>query len=81
MHSKVTKRIHLTFYLMAFELKHEDDSAFEGVPDGSSEDTPTCEVEIKGILEVTIEMHLQMHMLVRLLVQKNSQNNSIKGEL
>ena len=81
MHNNVTKRIHLTFYLMAFALKYEHVSAFEGVPDGSSEDTPTFEVEIKGILEVAIEMLLKMHMLVRLLVQKNSQNNSIKGEL
>ena len=42
---------------------------------------PTFEVDIRGVLEVIIEMHLKMHMVVCLLVQKNSQNNSIKGEL
>ena len=78
-HNKVTKRMHLTFYLMTFALKYEHASAFEGAPDGSSECTPRFEVEIKGVLEVTIEMHLKMHMLVHLLVQKNSQNNSVKG--
>ena len=49
-------------------LKYEHVSAFEGVPDGSPESTPTFEVEVKGVLEVTIEMSLKMHMVVRLLV-------------
>ena len=79
MHNKVTKRMHLTFYLMMFALKYEHVSAFEGVSDSSSEVRPTFEVDIKGVLEVTVEMHLKMHMVVCLLVQKNSQNNSIKG--
>ena len=65
---------------MTFALKYEHVSAFQGVPDGSSEGTPTFEVEIKGVLEVTFEMRLKIHMVVHLLVQKNSQNNSIKGE-
>ena len=74
-------RVHLTFYLMTFALKYEHVTAVEGAPDGSSENTPTFEVEIKGALEVTIELHLKMHKVVHLLVQKSSQNNSIKGEL
>ena len=41
---------------------------------------PTFEVEIKGALEITIELRLKIHMVVHLLVQKSSQNNSIKGE-
>ena len=41
---------------------------------------PTFEVEIKGGLEITIELRLKIHMVVHLLVQKSSQNNSIKGE-
>ena len=45
--------------------------------DGSSENTPTFEVEIKGALEVTTELHLKILMLVYLLEQKSSQNNSI----
>ena len=39
------------------------------------------DVEIKGTLEVTIELQLKIHMVVRLLVQKSSQNNLIKGIL
>ena len=31
MHNKVTKRMHLTFYLMTFTLKYEHVSAVEGV--------------------------------------------------
>ena len=68
MQKNVTKWMHLTFYLMKFALKYEHVSAFEGVPDGSPESTPTFEVEIKGVLEVTIEMSLKMHMVVCLLV-------------
>ena len=68
MQKNVTKRMHLTFYLMKFALNYEHVSAFEGVPDGSPESTPTFEVEVKGVLEVTIEMSLKMHMVVRLLV-------------
>ena len=41
----------------------------------------TFEIEIKGALEVTIELHLKMHMVVRLFVQMSSQNNSVKDEL
>ena len=81
MHNKVTKGMPLTFYLMTFALKYEHISAVEGAPDGSSEGTPTFEVEIKGAFEVTIELHLKIHMVVYLLVQKSPRNNSIKGEL
>ena len=45
------------FYLMTFALKYEHVSAVEGAPNGSSEDTPTTEVEIKGALEVTTALH------------------------
>ena len=68
MHNKVTKRMHLTFYLMMFALKYEHVSAFEGVSDSSSEVRPTFEVDIKGVLEVTAVLHLKMHMVVCLLV-------------
>ena len=68
MHNKVTKGMHLTFYLMTFTLKYEHVSAVEGAPDGSYEGIPTIEVEIKGALEVTIELHLKIHMVVRFLV-------------
>ena len=62
-------------------LKYEHFSVIGGAPDGSFKDTPTFEVEIKGVLEVTIELHSKMQMVVHLLVQKSSQNNSIKGDL
>ena len=81
MRDKVTKRIHLTFYLMAFALKQEHFSAVECAPDGSPEVTPTIEIEIKGTVEVTIEMQLKMHMVMHLLVQKSARNDSIKREL
>ena len=81
MHNKVTKRMHLKFYLIMFALKYEHFSEVEGAPDDRSEGTPTFEVEIQGALEDAIELHMKMHMVVRLLVQNNSQNNSIKGEL
>ena len=42
--------MHLTFYVMIYALKYEHVSAFQGVPDGSSEGTPRFEVEIKDIL-------------------------------
>ena len=58
MHSKVTKRMHLTFYL------NEHISAVEGGTDVSFQGTSTFEVEIKGAIEVTIELHLKMHMAV-----------------
>ena len=74
-------RVHLTFCLITFALKYEHVTAVEGAPDGSFENTPTFEVEIKRALEVTIELHLKMDKVVHLLVQKSSQNNSIKGEL
>ena len=81
MRDKVTKSIHLTFYLMTFALKQEHFSAVECAPDGSPEVTPTIEIEIKGTVEVTIEMQLKMHMVMHLLVQKSARNDSIKGEL
>ena len=81
MHDKVTKKMHLTFYLITCPLKYEDVSAVKGAPEVSSQRTPTFEVEIKGASEVRIELHLKMYMVVHLLVQKSSQNNSIKGEL
>ena len=74
MHKRVTKRINLTFHLMIFALKYENVNAVEGAPDGSSEGTPTFEIEIKGELETTIDLDGKMH----LLVQKSSKNNSIK---
>ena len=80
MHNKVTKRMHLTFYLMMFALKYEHDRAFEGVPDGSSEETPTFEVEIKSALEVRIELHLKLQLSCT-QCKKSTLNDSIKGEL
>ena len=62
---------------MTSALRYEHVSAGEVVPDGSSEDTSTFELEIKHALEVTTALHLKMQMVV----QKSSQNNSIKGEL
>ena len=44
MHSKVTKRIYLTFYLMMSALNYEHVSAVEGAPSGLSEGTPRFEV-------------------------------------
>ena len=73
--------MHLTLYLMTFTLKYEHVSENEGAPDGSSEDTLTFEVKIKGALDVTTELHLTIHRVVQLLMQKSSQNNSIKGIL
>ena len=55
-------------------------SAVKGTPDGSFEGTPTFNIEIKGALEVTIELHWKVHMIVDLLVQKRAQNDSTKGE-
>ena len=81
MRDKVTKSIHLTFYLMTFALKQEHFSAVECAPDGSPEVTPTIEIEIKGTVEVTTEMQLKMHMVMHLLVQKSARNDSIKREL
>ena len=40
MHKKVTKRMHLTFYLMMFAAKCEHASAVKVAPDGLSEGTP-----------------------------------------
>ena len=48
MQNKVTRRIHLIFCLMTFELKYEDVSAVEGVSDGSSEGTAIFEVKSMG---------------------------------
>ena len=44
--------MHLMFYSMKFALNWEHVRAVEGVPDGSSEGTPTFEVEMKGTFEV-----------------------------
>ena len=60
----MTKRIHLTFYLIMFVLKYDYVSAVEGASDGSSEGTPTYEVKIKGALEVAMGLHLKMHIVV-----------------
>ena len=60
MHNKVTKRMHLTFYLMTFALKYEYVNAVEGAPDDSSESATTFKVEIQVTLEVTIELHFNM---------------------
>ena len=57
----------MTFYSMKFVLKCEHFSAVKGATDVSSESTPTFEVEIKGVPEVTTELHLKMHMLVHWL--------------
>ena len=53
----------MTCCLMTFTLKYEHVSVVEAAPDGSSGNTPTFEVEIKGVLKVTIESHLKMHMI------------------
>ena len=58
MHNKVTKRMHLTFYL------NERVSAVEGATDVSFQGTSTFEVEVKDAIEVTTELHLKMHMAV-----------------
>ena len=42
--------------------------------------TPTFEVEIKGTLEITVELHLTVQMVVHFLVERSKQNDSIKGE-
>ena len=81
MHNKVTKRMHLPFYLMTFTFKYEHVSAVEGAPDDSSEGTSTFKIETKGTLEVTTELHVKIHMVVRLLARKSSQNYSIKRVL
>ena len=55
MYNRMTKRIHLTVYLMTSALKYKHVSAFLGVHDGLSEGTPTFEIEIKGAVDVTTE--------------------------
>ena len=40
----------------------------EGAPDASFVGRPTSEAEIKGALEVTIELYLKIYMVVHLLV-------------
>ena len=47
---------------MMFALKYEHVSAFEDTSDGSSEATPTFEVEIKAPLEVRTEFHLKLQL-------------------
>ena len=71
----------LEFSSKAIALKYEHVNAVEGAADGSSEGIPILEVEIKGALEITIELPLKMHVVVCLLVQKSSQNSLIKGVL
>ena len=65
---------------LMFTLKYEHISAVEGARNVSSEGKPTFDIEIKGTLEVTIELHLKMHMVVHWLGQKSTRNNSIKYE-
>ena len=56
----------------------------EDTTESSSEGTPkdlytdAQEVEIKGALEVTIELHLKMCMVVQLPGHRSAQNDSIK---
>ena len=44
-------------------------------------DRPTFQFEVKGALQVTIELLLKMRVVMHLLKQKSAQNDSIKGEL
>ena len=80
MHNKLTKRMHLAFYVMMFALKYEHVSPSEGTPDGSSEETPTFEVEIKSAFGVTIELHLKLQLSCT-QCKKSTLNNSRKDEL
>ena len=65
----MTKRIHLTVYLVTSALKYKHASAFLGIHDGLSEGTPKFEIEIKGAVDVITELHLiKLHMMMLLLV-------------
>ena len=44
-------------------------------------DRTTFQVDVKGALQVIIELHLKMRVVMHLLKQKSAQNDSIKGEL
>ena len=61
----MTKSMHLTFYLMVHLSMN---MTVECAPDGTFEGTLTFEVEIKCVLDVTVELHLKMQMVVHLLV-------------
>ena len=79
MHNKVTKRIHVTFYL-AVHLWWTWHCIW-GCSNGSSEDAATFEIEIKSALEATIELQLKIHIVMYLLKQNSAQNDSIYGEI
>ena len=81
MHNKVTKKMHLMFYVTMFSFKYDYVSAFEGASDDSSQGIPTFEVELKGVFEVAIELLWNMPMGMHLLLQQSSIKESIKGEL
>ena len=69
MYNEMTKRIHLTVYLVTSALKYKHASAFLGIHDGLSEGTPKFEIEIKGAVDVITELHLiKLHMMMLLLV-------------
>ena len=68
----------MIFYSIKFALKYEHVSAVECTPDGPSGGTPTFEFEIKGALEVTIDLHFKMHMIVHFLGSYSGKNDLIK---
>ena len=68
--------MHLTFYLMVHIGMNMSVQLMVLLMAHLKKDTSTFEVEIKGAVEVTIELHL-----MRLLVQKSAQNYSLKDEL
>ena len=73
--------MHLTFYLMVHIGMNMSVQLMVLLMAHLKKDTSTFEVEIKGAVEVTIELHLKMYMVMRLLVQKSAQNYSLKDEL
>ena len=77
----MTKKMHLTFYLMVHIGMNMSVQLMVLLMAHLKKDTSTFEVEIKGAVEVTIELHLKMYMVMRLLVQKSAQNYSLKDEL
>ena len=81
MQNKVTKKIHLMFYVTMFSFKYDYVSAFEGASDDSSQGIPTFEVELKGVFEVAIELLWNMPMGMHFLLKQSSIKESIKGEL
>ena len=73
--------MHLTFYLMVHIGMNMSVQLMVLLMAHLKKDTSTFEVEIKGAVEVTIELHLKMYMVMRLLVQKSAQSYSLKDEL